>query len=385
MAISTYLADMWSATEFGDPALSGYAENHMRADTRIGIQTLAAFALAMQLCVSLLATSQSLGNAYVYTSLLFGLLSLHVLISAAFLNEVRSLQALGIAFLVIGATTITVLAHRTGDLNIGMMAAIVMLFVSIPLVPWALREAAIVIGLTYLLLTASFMVVPGRFDSQSLWILQLLILGAATVVVVVTARNTFIRRNDIRARFDLENAHREMELVSMRDHLTGAWNRRFIAERFPDIAGDCMAHGKPLQVAVLDVDDFKGINDQFGHHTGDRILVAIARTFMRHLGNDGYLVRLGGDEFQIIYCSKGLDELIDAAIAELQTGVLAPGIPAGCRVSLSAGLVSAGDGRAANLEDLYKAADRALYRAKQQRPASDSGANVLVRTGTWQL
>ncbi len=386
MAITSYLADMWSATEFGDHALSRYAEERMRADTRLGVQTVAAFALAMQLCIALVATAQNLPVNYVYTNLLFGLLSLHVMISARFVDDVRSLQALGIAFLVIGAMTITFLAHRSGDLNIGMMATIVMLIVAIPLVPWALREATIVIALTYLLLTASLAIVPGRFETQSLWILQLLVLGAAAVVIVVTARNTFVRKNDIRARFELEKAHREMKLVSMRDPLTGAWNRRFIAERFPDIAKDCLAKNRALQLAVLDIDDFKGINDRFGHHSGDVILVSVAKTFMRHVGDDGYFVRMGGDEFQIIYFGDGLDTLVENAVAELQSAPVSPEISAECRVSLSAGIVRAENYHAGSLEELYKSADRALYRAKHDRPAVDDvGANLLVKTGTWRL
>ena len=101
-----------------------------------------------------------------------------------------------------------------------------MLFVAIPLVPWALRETSIVIGLAYLLLTSSLVAVPGRFNVESLWALQLLVFGAAVIVLVITGRNTFIRKHDMRARFELENAHTEMELLTMQDHLTGAWNRR---------------------------------------------------------------------------------------------------------------------------------------------------------------
>lgn len=376
---------MWSATEFGDDALSVYAEERMRADTRLGVQTVAAFALAMQLCIAIVATGQELPANFVYTNLIFGLLSLHVMVSARFVDDVRSLQALGIAFLVIGAMTITFLAHRVGDLNIGMMAAIVMLIVAIPLVPWALREATIVIALTYLLLTASLAIVPGRFEKQSLWILQLLLLGTATVVIVVTARNTFVRKNDIRARFELEKAHREIKLVSMRDPLTGAWNRRFISERFPAIVGENLARGRPLQLAVLDIDDFKGINDRFGHHAGDVILIAVAKTFMRHVGSDGYFVRMGGDEFQILYFDEGLDTLVENAVAELQAAPVSPEISEECRVSLSAGIVRAESYHAGSLEDLYKSADRALYRAKHDPLDGDDSSNVLVKTGKWRL
>ena len=239
MTISTYLADVWSATEFGNPELSGYAETQMRRDTRIGVQLMALLALIMQLVVAVFILSQDLGSAYLYTNAVLGIFSVHILVSAAYVDDVRALHVLGMSFLIIGALAITFLAHRAGDLNIGMIAAIVMLFIAIPLVPWALREAVIVVGLTYLLLTSSLISVPGRFSPGSLWVLQSLLFGAAIVVIVIAGRNTFIRKQDIRARFELENAHSEMELLSMQDHLTGAWNRRFLDENFAKYARQC--------------------------------------------------------------------------------------------------------------------------------------------------
>lgn len=222
MAITTYLADVWSATAFRNPGLAGYAEAQIRKDTRHGVQTMAGLALLMQASVAALLFLRGFDATYIKTNVIFGVLSLHILISAAFVKDVRTLHVLGMTFLVIGALAITFLAHQTGDLNIGMIAAIVMLFVAIPLVPWALREATIVIALTYLLLTSSLVSVPGRFDTGAIWILQLLVLGAAVIGIVVTGRNTFVRKQDIRARYALEKAHDELELLSMQDHLTGA-------------------------------------------------------------------------------------------------------------------------------------------------------------------
>ena len=385
MTISTYLADVWSATEFGDPELSGYAEQQMEKDTRFGVQTMALLSLIMQLVVATFILAQDLGGSYLYTNVVLAIFSVHILVSAAFVDDVRALHVLGMSFLIIGALAITFLAHRAGDLNIGMIAAIVMLFVAIPLVPWALREAVIVVGLTYLLLTSSLISVPGRFAPGSLWVLQTLLFGSAVVVVVIAGRNTFIRKQDIRARFELENAHSEMELLSMQDHLTGAWNRRFLDVHFADYARQCADMNRTVHVAVLDIDDFKGINDQFGHQVGDQILISVADTFVRRLGSQGRLVRLGGDEFLIAYCGDDLDETINAAIEELQQGTVAAELSAEHSVTLSAGIASTETGQFANLEELYKRADRALYSAKQQRPAVTADESNLDRTGQWQL
>jgi len=385
LAISTYLANVWSATKFGDPELSGYAEIQLRSDTRLGVQAMAGLSLLMQLCVAVLIWLQGVGNPYLTIILLFGLLSIHVLVSAAFLKDVRTLHVLGMAFLIIGALCLTSLAHQTGELHIGVMAATVMLFVAIPLVPWALRETSIVVGLSYLLLTSSLVIVPGRFDTESLWTLQLLVLGAAAVVLVITGRNTFIRKQDLQARFELENAHNDMELLSMQDHLTGAWNRRYLSEKFPEFAQFCLDQKKPMHVAILDIDDFKGINDEFGHQFGDKILISVADIFVRLLERNGRLIRLGGDEFQIIYCGDNLDELIETAVAKLQQEFEQTGIATERVISLSAGIVSSEPGQFPDLEALYKAADSALYQEKHDRPASDEKHNPLARTGTWKL
>ena len=385
MTISTYLADVWSATEFGNPELSGYAQTQMRRDTRIGVQLMALLALIMQLVVAVFILSQDLSGAYLYTNAVLGIFSVHILVSAIYVDDVRALHVLGMSFLIIGALAITFLAHRAGDLNIGMIAAIVMLFIAIPLVPWALREAVIVVGLTYLLLTSSLISVPGRFSPGSLWVLQSLLFGAAIVVIVIAGRNTFIRKQDIRARFELENAHSAMELLSMQDHLTGAWNRRFLDDNFVTYARQCAERNKCVHVAVLDIDDFKGINDVFGHQTGDKILIGVADTFIRLLGSDGRLVRLGGDEFLIAYCGDDLDAVIDLAVSELQRSAVASELVGARTVTLSAGIASAEPGQVADLEALYKRADRALYTAKKEGPRGPSAESALARTGTWKL
>ena len=385
MGISRQLADTWSATDFGNIELDVYAEKLLRRDTRIGLQIMAMLALAMQLAVALLTVYQELDSTYLTSSTIFAALSLHVLVSARFLNDVRALQLLGMTFLIIGALTIAFLAHRTGDLNIGMMAAVVGLFVSITIVPWALREAATVVAATYLLMTSSLISVPGRFEVSSLIVLQLLILGTAVAVVVVTARNTLIRKHDIQARFDLERAHDSMERLSMQDALTGAWNRRFLIEEFDRLAARCHDEGRTLTVAVLDIDDFKGINDEFGHDVGDQVLAGLANLLILNLGERGHLIRLGGDEFQIIYCGSDLEALIDEAVRELQHSPVAAVLSGRRAITLSAGIVGAEPGSTANQEALYKAADQALYSEKSKQSEAGSTASSLARTGTWRL
>ncbi len=388
MAVRSYLAESWSATEFGTPDLEKYASKLMYDDTRNGVQVMALLSLVVQLCVPIIILNFSLQSVHIYTYIMIALLSIHVLVSAHFVTDIRALHCLGMVLLILSALAVAFLAHRTGQLNIGMMAAIIMLFISMPLVPWGTREAVTVIGLTYLLLTASLISVPGKFDHTSLWALQALVIGTSFIVTVIVAKNAYLRKQDIRSRFELENARRSMEILSLKDHLTGAWNRRYLETRFDSIVERSRASGRTLHIAVLDIDDFKLINDSYGHHQADEILAKLGEIFMRHLGDDGCLVRLGGDEFQIIYSGSDLRSLVDAAVAELQLTLPASAPEKGDTVTLSAGFTSVAPGATATLDDLYKDADHALYCAKQGRLSVRPMAGAmkqLAQTGSWRL
>jgi len=362
--------------------MDGYAEQQLSTDIRQGVQIMALLSLVIQATAAVLAWYSGAGSAYLYTNFVLGTLSLHVLISANYVRDIQALQMLGMVLLLVTALAISFLAHRVGDLHVGMMAAVIMLFISIPVVPWALREALTIIGLTYGLLTASLTSVQGRFQSDAIWALQLLIIGSAIIVTIVIGRNTFTRKQDIRSQFQLENARKEMELLSMKDHLTGAWNRRYLEKRLVETLNSCCSQGKTLHVAVLDVDDFKGINDQFGHDVGDDILKGLGEIFVEMLADDGWFIRLGGDEFQIFYCGDGIQELIGKAIARLHDMPVAKKLHGKRTITLSAGFTSTNLGNPIDLNGLYKAADEALYHAKNSRTAPDLDPD---RTGKWKL
>lgn len=388
MAVTTYLADVWSATDFRDAELGGYAEPQIRRDIRSGVQTLAALSLLIHICVWILISKNGGRSLDVYSHVALAALSLHILISARFVDDIRALQALGMVLLVVSALAIILLAHTKGDLSIGMMAAIIMLLISVPLVPWALREATIVVGLTVALLTSSIISVPGRFNLEAFWLLQLLVLGSTLIVGILVARNTAVRKHDIRTRFDLDNARKEMQVLSQKDHLTGAWNRRYLDLHFPRMAEQCREQGKTLHVAVLDIDDFKGINDSHGHQLADVILASLGEIFIRRLGDLGSLIRLGGDEFLILYCGDDLEDLIGQTVADLHNESSASKIVQERRVSLSAGFSSAGPDESADPKLLYFLADQALYAMKKDRPSPSRGnasSDILQRTGSWTL
>ncbi len=388
MGATPYLTEVWSATDFRNAELNSYAEPEIREDTRVGVQILASLSLLVHIFIWLLISRMGASALTQYSLFVLAVLSVHVLVSANFVNDVRALQGLGMVLLVVSALAIVFMAHRRGDLSIGMMAAIIMLFISVPLVPWALREATTVVILTVALLTASLISVPGRFNPEAFWLLQMLVLGSVVVVGVLVARNTAVRKQDIRTQFELDTARKEMRLLSLKDHLTGAWNRRYLEMQFPKLAEECRENGQTLHVAVLDLDDFKGINDAYGHQLADQVLARLGSVFIQNLGGKGCLIRLGGDEFLILYRDDDLEGLIKRTVEELHYEPSIKEIARERTISLSAGFASAGPNDEADAKRLYMIADKALYSMKRERKPvrpDDDLDDTINRTGRWDL
>ncbi len=146
-----------------------------------------------------------------------------------------------------------------------------------------------------------------------------------------------------------------------RDGLTGLLHRgRFETDGRQTVASSVQS-GRPLSLLVLDVDHFKSINDRFGHAEGDRVLKAIAALLKDAAGPGDPIYRIGGEEFAILCAhphnvARLLGEKIRHAIkASMMTGMQ------DISVSIGVATVSA---QTADLERLFEAADRRLYRAK---------------------
>jgi diguanylate cyclase (GGDEF)-like protein len=114
----------------------------------------------------------------------------------------------------------------------------------------------------------------------------------------------FVTRGEVeRARREASRQRaRAAELAeqSLRDPLTGIGNRRHLDQRLPVLLEQAQAEGRPLTLALLDVDHFKQINDRLGHPMGDRVLVALAQLLAESVRGDDVLARMGGEEFAIV-------------------------------------------------------------------------------------
>lgn len=367
---------VWSTTQFPEREVSAYAEKMMLEETRRGIMLMAVLSFLVQ--VAAIALYQRLGihASILYTYGLLSLLSVHVVLSARFINDTKALNLLGTLLLVITGVAIMAIAHRSGNLNSGLLSSVVLLFMVIPIAPWGLREVITVVGLIYLTVTVSATSVEGRFQSETLWTLQFLILASAVIATLVIVRNTVLRKNDIRARFDLEKTHRELELVSTRDPLTGAWNRRYLDQNFAAIAQRAKDDGNDLYLALLDVDTFKLLNDTFGHHHGDEILKRLVQELRDNMPGTAHVLRLGGDEFAVLDTTVNFEESVRQCLSHLETDPRLLKV-SGSPVRVSTGFAKVAPDNTADLDKLYRTADEALYARKNAR-------REKAKTGVWR-
>jgi diguanylate cyclase (GGDEF)-like protein/putative nucleotidyltransferase with HDIG domain len=165
----------------------------------------------------------------------------------------------------------------------------------------------------------------------------------------------------------LSNAmhHAEAESNALTDPLTGLPNARYIALRFDEEASRARRTARPFQVVMLDLDDFKIVNDTFGHKVGDKMLREMGRIIQAQLREYDFLARYAGDEFVAIVQElvgnqvEDLRSRIETAVSEFCLHVRG----GQARVGISVGTATFGvEGE--TLDQLLVAADQAMYRAK---------------------
>ena len=164
------------------------------------------------------------------------------------------------------------------------------------------------------------------------------------------------------------NLREALRSQSIRDPLTGWFNRRYMEETLEREISRAARNRRPLAVIMLDVDNFKQLNDAYGHEAGDLALQNLCETLKSHVRNEDVACRLGGDEFVLVLPDTSAElaaqraEELRSAVAHIdlqyQGRLLEP-------MTLSFGIaIFPANGR--TLKDLLRASDNALFRAKDE-------------------
>jgi diguanylate cyclase (GGDEF)-like protein len=185
--------------------------------------------------------------------------------------------------------------------------------------------------------------------------------------------NSFTTRLDA-AYKEIEVTNAKLKETSFRDEVTGLYNRRFFSLRLEEEMSRFKRFNHPVSVVVLDIDGFKNVNDEFGHAVGDETLREIAQILMKHSRGINVVSRFGGDEFAVLLVetSKAGARLYADRIRQV---VATFPFSHGKQVTASFGVASLPDDEVTTSDDLFRAADEALYAAKR------AGKNQVVAAG----
>ncbi|MHB1571561.1 MAG: sensor domain-containing diguanylate cyclase [Solirubrobacteraceae bacterium] len=154
----------------------------------------------------------------------------------------------------------------------------------------------------------------------------------------------------------------ELERLATTDPLTGLANHRAFHERLGSEAARAMRHGRPLSLAILDLDHFKLVNDRYGHPAGDEVLREIAARLLRLARAGELIARVGGEEFAWVLPDSDADGAV-AAAERARAAIRGTPVPPAGTVTVSAGVCDLA--HASDVTSLYRHADEALYLAKR--------------------
>lgn len=163
----------------------------------------------------------------------------------------------------------------------------------------------------------------------------------------------------VRALQAAELHHRDEAIL---DPLTGLLNRNALLPRFIELSHQARLTHQPVCLVLCDVDNFKAVNDEYGHALGDAVLRDVAYELRKRLRSFELVYRLGGEEFLVVLPGMGPSE--GQKTAERLRLAVAESKPTGIPVTISLG-VSVGSGEDVDYEKLFKGADEALYEAKR--------------------
>ncbi|MFL6672992.1 MAG: diguanylate cyclase domain-containing protein [Massilia sp.] len=187
--------------------------------------------------------------------------------------------------------------------------------------------------------------------------------AALLAIALLTGEMNKLRAHLKRQKRELIGALATIRTLATVDELTSLANRRYMHEV---LAAEERRQGgsAPTCVALIDLDLFKQVNDQFGHAAGDAVLRSFAGAARAELRASDVLARWGGEEFLLMLPATGPDEaaLVLERMAQRVAAMQVPGLELGRRISFSGGLAARRDGE--SFDETIGRADKALYQAK---------------------
>ena len=171
---------------------------------------------------------------------------------------------------------------------------------------------------------------------------------------------------------DLKNAREGLEQLSDTDEVTGLNNRRAFNKMLEAETRKAERYDRPFSVLMLDADDLKGVNDEFGHAVGDKLIITIAQVINDSLRKTDFLARFGGDEFVAILTETPVDRAVDVAerirSSVENTSFAVDGKRVASTISIG---VSCYSKEVSEIEEIMERADKKLYESK------DKGKNAV--------
>ena len=211
----------------------------------------------------------------------------------------------------------------------------------------ALLASSLVLGS----LTSHALLIPGSvFESHYQMVSFLVTCMMASVLSFIFAFRTRTQRD-------------QLQLLATHDPLTGARNRRAMNEELKIAMASHRRYSDSYGLLVMDLDHFKQINDRFGHHVGDQVLVAFVELIMRCSRKEDRLFRFGGEEFLLLLPNTEAEGLRTAAqnlLSKVANDLHGPG--GAVTVSIGGAILHSGE----HWESWLQRADECLYRAKSE-------------------
>jgi len=167
---------------------------------------------------------------------------------------------------------------------------------------------------------------------------------------------------------EIDRVHQQLEELATTDSLTGLYNRRYLQDLFPKIEAQVRRDDKVLGVTLCDLDNFKKINDRYGHLAGDECLKHFSWLMKKYLRENDYVIRMGGEEFLILSLADGSNGHLTMA-EKIRTAIQNDRInfeDTEIKMTVSCGIALSNKQNLKTLNVLLTQADAALYEAKSE-------------------